>query len=124
MPVFAASLAVGLMGANVLIVNNYRDADDDQVTGKRTLAVRFGAGKTIMLYRLNAIAGALLSIPGWLATGRLTLIFPILYLFAALAIARALGRRKGAAINPLLGMTAVSMAAYWLLFVIIAATRV
>lgn len=124
MPVFAASLAVGLMGANVLIVNNYRDADDDQATGKRTLAVRLGAGKTIMLYRLNAIAGALLSIPGWLATGRLTLIFPILYLFAALAIARALGRRKGAAINPLLGMTAVSMAAYWLLFVIIAATRV
>lgn len=124
MPVFAASLAVGLMGANVLIVNNYRDADDDRATGKRTLAVRFGAGKTIMLYRLNAIAGAFLSIPGWLATGRLTLIFPILYLFAALAIARALGRRKGAAINPLLGMTAVSMAAYWLLFVIIAATRV
>ena len=38
MPVFLASLAVGLMGANVLIVNNYRDMADDAAVGKHTLA--------------------------------------------------------------------------------------
>ena len=37
--VTAASVGIGLMGANVLIVNNYRDADDDRAVGKRTLAV-------------------------------------------------------------------------------------
>ena len=40
-PVFAVSIAIGLMGANVLIVNNYRDYDDDKSVGKRTLAVAF-----------------------------------------------------------------------------------
>ncbi len=30
------SVAVGLMGANVLIVNNYRDMDEDKAVGKKT----------------------------------------------------------------------------------------
>lgn len=36
------SAAIGLMAANVLIVNNYRDIDDDSQVGKRTLAVILG----------------------------------------------------------------------------------
>jgi 1,4-dihydroxy-2-naphthoate octaprenyltransferase len=39
--VLGASLAVGLMAANVLIVNNYRDMDDDKAVGKNTTVVRF-----------------------------------------------------------------------------------
>ena len=34
-PVGIASAAIGLMGANVLLVNNYRDADDDAMMLKR-----------------------------------------------------------------------------------------
>lgn len=34
--------AVGLLAANVLIVNNYRDVDDDRSVGKKTLAVILG----------------------------------------------------------------------------------
>lgn len=34
--------SVGLMGMNVLIVNNYRDMDDDCAVGKRTTVVIFG----------------------------------------------------------------------------------
>ena len=30
------------MAANILVVNNYRDADTDVAAGKRTLVVRFG----------------------------------------------------------------------------------
>lgn len=123
LPVAAASLAVGLMGANVLVVNNYRDADDDRAAGKRTLAVRFGAGRMPALYRLNALAGATLSLPGWLSFGAWGAAAPALYAVAAMAIARSMERRKGAAINPLLGMTAVSMAALWLLFIVAAACR-
>ena len=33
--VFMTSLSIGLMGANVLIVNNYRDADADRAVGKK-----------------------------------------------------------------------------------------
>jgi len=34
--------AIGLLAANILLVNNYRDADTDAAAGKRTLVVRFG----------------------------------------------------------------------------------
>ena len=36
------SLAVGLLAACVLVVNNYRDFDDDLAVGKRTLIVKLG----------------------------------------------------------------------------------
>lgn len=33
---------IGALATNILVVNNYRDADTDQVAGKRTTVVRFG----------------------------------------------------------------------------------
>ncbi|MFA5265302.1 MAG: 1,4-dihydroxy-2-naphthoate polyprenyltransferase [Opitutaceae bacterium] len=36
------SAAIGALAANVLLVNNARDAETDRLAGKRTLAVRFG----------------------------------------------------------------------------------
>jgi 1,4-dihydroxy-2-naphthoate octaprenyltransferase len=40
--VFLASTGVGLLAANILVVNNYRDMETDAKAGKRTLVVRFG----------------------------------------------------------------------------------
>jgi 1,4-dihydroxy-2-naphthoate octaprenyltransferase len=40
--VFLASTGVGLLAANILVVNNYRDVETDAKAGKRTLVVRFG----------------------------------------------------------------------------------
>jgi len=40
--VMAASVAIGLLATNILVVNNLRDIDTDRKAGKRTLAVRFG----------------------------------------------------------------------------------
>jgi 1,4-dihydroxy-2-naphthoate octaprenyltransferase len=39
-----AAIPVGLLTANILVVNNYRDADTDAAAGKRTLVVRYGRG--------------------------------------------------------------------------------
>jgi 1,4-dihydroxy-2-naphthoate octaprenyltransferase len=39
-----AGAAIGLLAANILVVNNYRDVETDRVAGKRTLVVRFGRG--------------------------------------------------------------------------------
>ena len=36
------AVPIGLLTANILVVNNYRDAETDAVAGKRTLVVRFG----------------------------------------------------------------------------------
>jgi 1,4-dihydroxy-2-naphthoate octaprenyltransferase len=41
---FAVAVPVGLLAANILVVNNYRDAEGDARAGKRTLVVRFGRG--------------------------------------------------------------------------------
>ena len=41
-PVWAAALAAGCLCDNILLVNNYRDADQDACAGKRTLVVRLG----------------------------------------------------------------------------------
>jgi 1,4-dihydroxy-2-naphthoate octaprenyltransferase len=39
-----AAVPIGLLAANILVVNNYRDVETDRVAGKRTLVVRFGRG--------------------------------------------------------------------------------
>jgi 1,4-dihydroxy-2-naphthoate octaprenyltransferase len=39
---FAVAVPVGLLAANILVVNNYRDVEGDARVGKRTLVVRFG----------------------------------------------------------------------------------
>lgn len=110
--VLAGSCAIGLMGANVLIINNYRDIPDDRAVGKHTLASAWGQHAMQVLYVLNAVIAVALTMHGWLSLPAGWLAVPLLYLVAALAIARAMGRRSGARLTPLLGMTAASMFAY------------
>lgn len=38
------AVPIGLLASNILVVNNYRDAETDAAAGKRTLVVRFGRG--------------------------------------------------------------------------------
>jgi 1,4-dihydroxy-2-naphthoate polyprenyltransferase len=39
---FLAAVPIGLLASNILLVNNYRDAETDAAANKRTLVVRFG----------------------------------------------------------------------------------
>lgn len=70
--------AIGLMAANVLIVNNFRDVEDDRAVGKRTLAVIIGKKYISHLYYVNGILAAILlamassSKPFWVSAGWLT----------------------------------------------------
>lgn len=104
-----ASLAVGLMGANVLIINNYRDKEDDMVVGKQTLCVLLGRRAMRILYTFNALGGALLLIPLWKRLGDSSWLIPVLYLCGAMAVVHNMSRRKGAALTPLLGITSILM---------------
>jgi len=58
---FGLSVAVGLLSAAILVVNNVRDIDTDRRAGKRTLAVRLGRDRTRALYRAF-LAGAALAL--------------------------------------------------------------
>lgn len=119
--VLLASIAVGLMGANVLIVNNYRDHDDDKSVNKRTLAVIFGRRAVSNLYLFNGYIAVAVMSSTWLSLSLWALAIPVIYLTAHTTIWWQLGLRTGSSLNPLLGMTAMAMAAYSLAFAIIAA---
>ncbi|MGB0743920.1 MAG: 1,4-dihydroxy-2-naphthoate polyprenyltransferase [Opitutales bacterium] len=54
-PVLLTGLACGLLINNILVVNNYRDVEEDRVSGKRTLAVCFGRVFAIWQYRLSLL---------------------------------------------------------------------
>jgi 1,4-dihydroxy-2-naphthoate octaprenyltransferase len=56
---FLAAVPVGLLAANILVVNNYRDVAGDTRAGKRTLVVRFGRGFAQAQFGLSLL-GALL----------------------------------------------------------------
>ncbi len=119
--VVMGAIGIGLMAANLLIVNNYRDRDDDLAVGKRTLCVMLGRRAMRAAYLLNAVIAVALSLPVWLTMPAAARVIPVAYLAAAVALRRMLGRRSGSALNPLLGMTAMSMLAYALAFAIAAA---
>ncbi len=118
LPVLMLSCAIGLMGANVLIVNNYRDIPDDCAVGKHTLATRFGRRAMLILYWVNALAATALAVPMWTRLPMAWLVVPALYLVAAALIVRLMARRTGASLTPCLGMTAVSMAFFSLMLLI------
>jgi len=52
--------AAGCLACALLVVNNLRDIPGDTVTGKRTLAVRLGDGRTRLLYMALLVAAGLL----------------------------------------------------------------
>lgn len=114
--VILGSFALGLMGANVLIVNNYRDILDDREVGKRTLAVILGRERISDLYLINGFLAVLLLLPTYHAAAPWAWIAPAVYIAAHVALYFALCRRSGPALNPLLGMTAMNMLLYSLLF--------
>ena len=119
--VLLASISMGLMGANVLIVNNYRDHDDDKSVNKRTLAVIFGRRAVSNLYLFNGYIAVAVMTSTWLSLSLWALAIPVIYLTAHTTIWWQLGLRTGSSLNPLLGMTAMAMATYSLAFAIIAA---
>lgn len=115
--VMLGGVAVGLLAANVLIVNNYRDADDDRAVGKHTLAVILGPKAMPWLYLINGIVALGLVYPQWAEVGMP--IVPPLLAVAAGAIALMMTRRKGSRLTPLLGMTAMLLLLYSLLFLVL-----
>ncbi|MBR2083070.1 MAG: 1,4-dihydroxy-2-naphthoate octaprenyltransferase [Muribaculaceae bacterium] len=121
------SIATGLMGVNVLLVNNYRDVEDDREAGKRTSVVIFGRQAASLSYFINGFMAMAILTSFWLMIimrgGRLlplwVLAVPALYLVMHTVTWFKLTHRDGAALNPLLGGTARNMLIFTLLITII-----
>lgn len=113
-----ASITIGLMGVNVLLVNNYRDVDDDREAHKRTTVVIFGRKPAAAAYLINGYVGISLLAPLWIAAPLWVLAVPALYLVLHTVTWHRLTHRDGAALNPLLGATARNMLIFAVLLTI------
>ena len=111
------SLAVGLLAANVLIVNNYRDMEDDAAVGKRTTVVIFGRKFMSLTYLLSGIIGMAVMLPVWVRLPLWALAVPVLFVILHLNVWLKLRRAAGTELNPLLGRTAVNLLVFSLLFI-------
>lgn len=114
--IIPTSVAVGLLAANVLIVNNYRDMEDDAAVGKRTTVVIFGRRFMGLAYLLSGIAGMALMIPVWASLTSWALIVPLIYIILHIKVWLKLREATGAGLNPLLGRTAVNLLVFSVLF--------
>ncbi|MDY4184985.1 MAG: 1,4-dihydroxy-2-naphthoate octaprenyltransferase [Sodaliphilus sp.] len=118
-----AGIAIGLMGVNVLLVNNYRDVDDDREAGKRTSVVVAGRTLAAFAYLLNGLLA--LSVLGvlwlrlWMEWGWWTMLPPAIYMVLHLTSWHRLKQRTGAALNPILGATARNMLIFTLLLTLL-----
>jgi len=117
------SIAIGLLGVNVLLVNNYRDMDDDREAGKRTSVVIFGRKAAAFAYLLNGYMAMAVLTAFWLLSALLysfwILVIPALYLVMHTVTWFKLRHRDGAALNPLLGETARNMLIFTLITTIV-----
>ena len=105
---FGIGLAIGLLAANVLIVNNYRDMEDDEEVGKHTTVVLFGRRAMHGIYLFNATVGLTVISISLLESGASFLwlfgygLIEIFYIFVWISM----GRSRGKSLNNILKRTA------------------
>jgi 1,4-dihydroxy-2-naphthoate octaprenyltransferase len=112
----SCAAAVGLLAANILVANNYRDVETDARAGKKTLVVRFGRRFAFWQYGLSALV-ALLCPPALLLTGyRWPVLLPLVLLPWGIRLTHRLGRSQEPAEQiAILGATAKFLAAFGVL---------
>ncbi|MCD8292666.1 MAG: 1,4-dihydroxy-2-naphthoate octaprenyltransferase [Prevotellaceae bacterium] len=120
--VWTAALVCGLIIDTLLVVNNYRDREQDARSGKRTLVVRLGEPFGRYFYLALGIAAWVLSMR-FVQTRDLTLSefiwAPTLYLYLHFVTWRKLvSIRSGKALNALIGETSRNMLLYALLLAV------
>lgn len=115
--VISCAAAVGLLAANILVANNYRDVETDAQACKKTLVVRFGRRFAVWQYALSNLV-ALLCPPALLLAGgyRWPVLLPLVLAPLALMLTRRLASSREAAEQiALLGRTALFLAMFGVL---------
>jgi 1,4-dihydroxy-2-naphthoate octaprenyltransferase len=111
-----AGLAIGSIAAAVLLLNNYRDCAADMAAGRRTLAVVLGPARSRGLYAVLMLLP--LALTPWLALRSPPRPAAMLAWVSAplmISLIRRMRQAQGAALNPVLGQTALAQVAYGLL---------
>lgn len=117
--VFWASIPVGALITNILVVNNYRDIDEDREVGKNTLAVKMGRKFTRYQYlSFMVLSYAILFVVYTTYNESLFVFLPLLTLPIAIRLIKMIFSYKGEDLNKTLELTAKLSAFYGLLFAV------
>lgn len=113
---FLASLSCGFVIDTLLLVNNYRDIDNDKRAGEKTLVVIIGERLGRATYLVSGLIAVAIGL-SFISFGHLlATLLPVIYLIMHYFTYRKMVRiNKGKALNLVLGNTARNMFIYGLL---------
>jgi 1,4-dihydroxy-2-naphthoate octaprenyltransferase len=116
--VLLASIPVGLLCANILVVNNLRDIDTDRAAGKHTLATRIGREATRRQYMLFQLISYTIPITLWQmgVSWDMTFWLPLLTVPRAVRLSLYVFANQGRPLNKALKGTAELHLRFGLLF--------
>ena len=121
--IIAAGLAIGFVADNLLIVNNYRDADEDFKNGKKTTVGIFGKHVMMMVFFCNPLIATVL---GFLFFYKI--INPLVWIMSvvpflvySIFVSIKFSKAKGMEFNKLIGMASFETVIFALtvLFIVI-----
>jgi len=116
---FWASIPVGALVTNILVVNNYRDREEDSSNGKNTLAVIFGDRFSRIQYVFfMVISYAILFVVYFTFKKSYTVFLPLISLPISIKLVKMIFTLKGRELNKTLELTAKLSAIYGFLFAV------
>lgn len=114
---FWASIPVGALITNILVVNNYRDYEEDELNGKNTLVVIFGERFGRLQYvTFMILSYAILFVVYFTFKNSLLIFLPLLSLPLAVKLIKMIYTLRGSELNKTLELTSKLSALYGLLF--------
>lgn len=117
--VYWASVPVGALITNILVINNFRDREEDKENGKNTLAVLLGAKFTQIQYLSFLILSYAVPVIVYITFKKSVFVFiPLFSLPLAIKLVRMIYTLKGKDLNKTLELTAKLSGIYALLFAI------
>lgn len=115
MEVLVASVACGLVIDTLLMINNYRDLENDGRAGKMTLAVRLGKSASLQAYLALGLGACLMGMVFVLNGHTWAFVMPLVYLVMHVQTYRRMKAiDHGRELNLILGETARNMFVYGL----------
>ncbi|MBI9070981.1 MAG: 1,4-dihydroxy-2-naphthoate polyprenyltransferase [Melioribacteraceae bacterium] len=113
--ILLASIPAGLLITNILVINNFRDIDEDKLNNKNTLAVKFGRTFTKAQYISSIILSYIAVISIYYFSQSIYILLPLVSIPLAIKQILQLNRLKGTDLNFLLESTAKFSALFGIL---------
>ena len=115
--IFIASIPAGMLITNILVVNNYRDVDEDKKNNKNTLAVKLGKRFSRIQYLVQMLIAYAVPVVVFIRYEiSWTVLLPLITLPLGVKLFKMLVDLKGEALNKTLELTAKLSVLFSILF--------